>query len=524
MRAFQTFSTTAATNASNDPSINWANGQPAASVNDSARAQMAREAALFQGISGGISLGGSSNAYTFTSPSGHALTAYPTHLLIVAKANHTNTGAATLNVDGLGTKSIVKSASTALAAGDIVSGAIYLFSYDGTNFQVLGEVGAPVAWSSFGRSLVDDADDAAARTTLGLVIGTHVQAFNARLADIATNLSATSGAIEKTGANTFGVYTVSSFGKSLIDDADAAAARTTLSLGTSATVNTGTSGATIPLLNGANTWSSANTFSGADGNVATFFRSGAAAKTRWIETSGNNAWGARNDNNTLAFDYNGTDRITVTAAGVMSINSNTVWHAGNDGAGSGLDADTVDGLQASAFPTLSATLNTFSGASGDNFGASWTSGGTHIFSLTRVTNGVRLSAFEQIELWFGATSGASSGTRGVTVDSSGLTVNAGTLQATPRALTTTSGTLVAADANCSGTLTGNITMPNSVFSGGQMQVFNGGASNRTFTRGSGVTMYLNGSNVATATLPANQMGGAFWSTASVVHLSGAFTP
>jgi hypothetical protein len=43
--------------------------------------------------------------------------------------------------------------------------------------------------------------------------------------------------------------------------ATAANARTNLGLGTSATVNTGTSGATIPLLNGANTWAAAQTFS-----------------------------------------------------------------------------------------------------------------------------------------------------------------------------------------------------------------------------------------------------------------------
>jgi hypothetical protein len=42
----------------------------------------------------------------------------------------------------------------------------------------------------------------------------------------------------------------------------AATTRTNLGLGTAATVNTGTSGATIPLLNGTNTWSGVNTFTG----------------------------------------------------------------------------------------------------------------------------------------------------------------------------------------------------------------------------------------------------------------------
>ncbi len=41
-------------------------------------------------------------------------------------------------------------------------------------------------------------------------------------------------------------------GRALLDDADAAAQRTTLGLGTAATQNTGTSGATVPLLNGTN--------------------------------------------------------------------------------------------------------------------------------------------------------------------------------------------------------------------------------------------------------------------------------
>lgn len=55
---------------------------------------------------------------------------------------------------------------------------------------------------------------------------------------------------------------ISAFGRTLTDDADASTARTTLGLGTAATQNTGTSGATIPLLNGANTWSAAQVITG----------------------------------------------------------------------------------------------------------------------------------------------------------------------------------------------------------------------------------------------------------------------
>lgn len=48
---------------------------------------------------------------------------------------------------------------------------------------------------------------------------------------------------------------ISAFGRTLTDDADASAARTTLGLGTAAVQNTGTSGTNVPLLDGANTWS-----------------------------------------------------------------------------------------------------------------------------------------------------------------------------------------------------------------------------------------------------------------------------
>lgn len=52
---------------------------------------------------------------------------------------------------------------------------------------------------------------------------------------------------------------------------DASGSRTALGLGTAATVNTGTSGATIPLLNGSNTWSALQTFSGSTTVLAATF-------------------------------------------------------------------------------------------------------------------------------------------------------------------------------------------------------------------------------------------------------------
>lgn len=94
--------------------------------------------------------------------------------------------------------------------------------------------------SSFGRTLIDDADAAAARTTLGLgtaatQASTAFQASDATLTALAGVTVAADQVIYSTGADAFAVAALTSFGRSLIDDADAAAARTTLGLGTAAT-------------------------------------------------------------------------------------------------------------------------------------------------------------------------------------------------------------------------------------------------------------------------------------------------
>ncbi len=93
---------------------------------------------------GSVVLTGSSNAYVATVA--RAVNAYYQGLRICAKANHTNTGAATLNLvtvnapAGIGAVAIRKAGNAALAGGEIVSGKYYDFIYDPTNsvFQVSG--------------------------------------------------------------------------------------------------------------------------------------------------------------------------------------------------------------------------------------------------------------------------------------------------------------------------------------------------------------------------------------------------
>ena len=74
---------------------------------------------------------------TLTGSVSPALTAYAAGNLFSFVVANTNTGAVTINIDGNGAKSITRTGSTALVAGDMVAGQVVLIEYDGTRFQLL---------------------------------------------------------------------------------------------------------------------------------------------------------------------------------------------------------------------------------------------------------------------------------------------------------------------------------------------------------------------------------------------------
>jgi len=126
---------------------------------------------------------------------------------------------------GLGTIATQDAATVAITGGTITGGTI------------TGITDLAVADGGTGASTAADA-----RTNLGVAIGTDVQAYDAGLASIAGLTTAADQTIYATGSDTYAVTGLTAAGRALLDDADAAAQRTTLGLGGLATLSAVTSG------------------------------------------------------------------------------------------------------------------------------------------------------------------------------------------------------------------------------------------------------------------------------------------
>ncbi len=121
--------------------------------------------------------------YTASGTNTYAVTiswvsAYQTNLLVLINFTNQNSGASTLNINGLGAKPIKKSGSSALIGGELMGPA--WLSYDGTNFQLASGTSGAVSWGTITGTLSDQTD---LQTALNakqatLISGTNIKTVN----------------------------------------------------------------------------------------------------------------------------------------------------------------------------------------------------------------------------------------------------------------------------------------------------------------------------------------------------------
>lgn len=106
-------------------------------------------------LTAGTGTASGTNTYATTITEVKSYIGYPQ---ITVKFTNANTGASTLNVNGLGVINIYKNVTTPLAAGDFPAGSIQYLTFDGTNFQV-----------SLGAALPNGASMAVTTTAAGIL-------------------------------------------------------------------------------------------------------------------------------------------------------------------------------------------------------------------------------------------------------------------------------------------------------------------------------------------------------------------
>ena len=156
------WSTTAATNATADSAVNWAEGQAPSTVNNSARAVMALVKKLILDWQGGLVTGGSSTAYTLTTNETLTLA---DGVSVTCRMSVTSGAAPTLNVDSMGAVAIQTAQGTAVPLGALIAGGIYTFTYYASSAAWIVH-GLPGAGSKYIGEVFDFAGTAAPALSL----------------------------------------------------------------------------------------------------------------------------------------------------------------------------------------------------------------------------------------------------------------------------------------------------------------------------------------------------------------------
>lgn len=201
-----TYSATDASNTSASPNGAPEN-MPPSGVNDSMRALMGATKRFWQRIQGAGFGAGSANTYTITySPALAALVDGERYSFRVAADN---TGAATLNINGLGATAIKKMTSSGkadLASGDLKSGQPATVEYDGTHFVLVSPIANLVTYATAAQGKT------ATSAAVALTPAAAAAGGEGPWADLASATTTDLGAQNVTNLRITGTTTITGFG------------------------------------------------------------------------------------------------------------------------------------------------------------------------------------------------------------------------------------------------------------------------------------------------------------------------
>ena len=202
MAEINDWSTSAASNNSASPNGAPENMAPSG-VNNTMRENMAVLKRAYADSNASVTAGGTVDVITVAM--NQTITALYNGLIVSFEASGTNTGAVTLNVDGVGAKNLVKRVSTALVAGEILSGMKVSCVYDGVRFQIMSafldaavSTSEAAAAASAAAALVSENAAAADLVLTGLDVvasGNDVSATNADVVLTAADVVTTAAAV-----------------------------------------------------------------------------------------------------------------------------------------------------------------------------------------------------------------------------------------------------------------------------------------------------------------------------------------
>lgn len=135
-------------------------------------------------LSSGYTTTGSSSAYVITpSP---ACDSFENGQVFMAILNHTNTGACTMRWDGATDKTMTDRLDNAFTGGELTSGSIHIFYYDGTNVRCLTAIALQTytpTWSAAGGTFTSITTDKAEFKDHGDYVWFHAQARGTTASD-----------------------------------------------------------------------------------------------------------------------------------------------------------------------------------------------------------------------------------------------------------------------------------------------------------------------------------------------------